>query len=72
MIQKEAWHFEIFGAGPLEIGAVWADVRIPDKHVGVSANIPRISGIDPEDPDHFMASDNVYSVAQEMGAQAKI
>jgi len=64
---KEVWHFEIFGAGPLEIGAVWAAVRIPDDHVGISANIPRISEIDPEDPDHFMASDNVYSVAQEMG-----
>jgi len=64
---KEVWHFEIFGAGPLEIGAVWAAVRIPDDHVGISANIPRISEIDLEDPDRFMASDNVYSVAQEMG-----
>ena len=64
---KEVWHFEIFGAGPLEIGAVWAAVRIPDEHVGVSANIPRIGELDLDDPDHYMASDNVYSVAQEMG-----
>jgi len=64
---KEVWHFEIFGAGPLEIGAVWAAVRIPDDHVGVSANIPRIGELDLNDPDHYMASDNVYSLAQEMG-----
>jgi len=36
---KEVWHFEIMGAGPLEKGAVWAAVRIPDDHVGISANI---------------------------------
>jgi len=64
---KEVWHFEIFGAGPLEIGAVWAAVRIPDDHVGVSANITRIGELDLKNPDRFMASENVYSVAQEMG-----
>jgi dipeptidase len=64
---EEVWHFEIFGAGPLEIGAVWAAVRIPDDHVGVSANIPRISELDLDDPDQYMASDNVYTLAEEMG-----
>ena len=64
---KEVWHFEIFGAGPLEIGAVWAAVRIPDDHVGVSANIPRIAELNLDDPDHYMASSNVFSVAEEMG-----
>ncbi len=64
---KEVWHFEIFGAGPLEIGAVWAAVRIPDDHVGISANIPRIGKLDLNDTDHYMASENVYSVAEEMG-----
>jgi len=64
---KEVWHFEIFGAGPLEKGGVWAAVRIPDDHVGVSANIPRISELDLDNPDYFMASENVYSVAEEMG-----
>ncbi|NIS13188.1 MAG: peptidase, partial [Gemmatimonadetes bacterium] len=53
--------------GPLEPGAVWAAVRIPDEHVGVSANIPRISTLDLDDPDHYMASDNVYSLAEEFG-----
>ncbi len=64
---KEVWHFEIFGPGPMEIGAVWAAQRIPDEHVGVSANIPRIGELDLDDPDHYMASENVFSVAEEMG-----
>jgi dipeptidase len=64
---REVWHFEIFGAGPFEKGAVWAAVRIPDDHVGVSANIPRISEIDLKNPERYMASDNVFSVAEEMG-----
>jgi dipeptidase len=64
---KEVWHFEIFGAGPLEIGAVWAAVRIPDGHVGVSANISRIGELDLDDPENFMASENVFRVAEEMG-----
>lgn len=64
---KEVWHFEVFGQGPLDIGGVWAAQRIPDDHVGVSANIPRIGKLDLDDPDNFMASDNVFQVAQEMG-----
>jgi dipeptidase len=64
---KEVWHFEVFGAGPLVIGGVWAAVRIPDDHVGVSANIPRIAELDLDDPDNYMASENVFSVAEEMG-----
>jgi len=42
-------------------------VRIPDDHVGVSANIPRIAELDLGDPDNYMASENVFSVAEEMG-----
>jgi dipeptidase len=64
---KEVWQFEIFGAGPLQKGAVWAAVRIPDDHVGISANIPRISEINLKDPDHYMASADVFELAQEMG-----
>ncbi len=63
----EVWHFEIMGAGPFEVGGVWAAVRIPEGQVGVSANIPRISTLDLDDPDHYMASSNVHSLAEEMG-----
>ncbi len=64
---KEAWMFEIFGAGPIEKGAVWAARRIPDGHIGVSANRSRITTLDLKDKDHYMASENVFSVAEEMG-----
>ncbi len=63
----EVWQFEVMGQGPLEIGGVWAAQRIPDDHVGVSANIPRIGKLDLDNPDYFMASENVFQVAQEMG-----
>lgn len=64
---REVWHFEIFGAGPLEKGAVWAAVRIPDDQVGISANIPRIGQLNLKDPNNYLASDNVFRVAEEMG-----
>lgn len=64
---QEVWHFEIFGEGKDKIGGVWAAVRIPDDHVGVSANISRISTLDLNDNDNYMASGNVFSVAKEMG-----
>jgi len=40
---------------------------VPDGEVSVSANRSRIGEIDLEDTDHFMASSNVYSLAQELG-----
>ena len=64
---KETWHFEILGPGRGKIGAVWAAVRIPDDHVGVSANASRIRQINLKDKDNYMASDNVFSLAEEMG-----
>jgi len=64
---REVWHFEIMGAGPEKKGAVWAAVRIPDDHVGVSANIPRIGLLDLDDDDNYLASENVFSLAEDMG-----
>jgi len=70
---EEVWLFEIAGPGILwepgsgEPGAVWAAQRIPDDHVSVIANRSRIGEIDLDDPDYFMASENVKSLAQEMG-----
>jgi dipeptidase len=65
--KKEVWQFEVFGAGLREKGGIWAAVRIPDDHVGISANIPRIGELDLKNPDRFMASDNVISYAVEKG-----
>lgn len=64
--KNEVWQFEIVGAGKNRIGAAWAARRIPDDHVAVSANIPRIGRIDRKDPD-MMASANVEQVARENG-----
>jgi dipeptidase len=64
---KEAWVFEIMGAGPLEIGAVWAARRVPEGEVFVSANRSRIGEIAIEDTENFMASENVFSLGEEMG-----
>ncbi|MFC1556977.1 dipeptidase [candidate division KSB1 bacterium] len=64
---NEAWFFEIFGPGSGRFGAVWAAVRIPDDHIAVSANIPRIGEIDVNDTENYMASENIFSLAEEMG-----
>lgn len=64
---KEVWQLEIFGEGPDKVGGVWAAQRIPDDHVGVSANISRIGVLDLENKDYFMASENVFEVAKKMG-----
>ena len=64
---QEVWFFEILGPGRGKVGAVWAAVRLPDDQVAVSANSHRIRQIDLSDPDHYMASENVFSLAREMG-----
>ncbi len=65
--KNEVWQMEILGEGPDKIGGVWAAQRIPDEHVGISANISRIGEIDFNNPDYFMASKNVKSVAKKFG-----
>lgn len=65
--KQEVWQLEIFGEGPSKIGGVWAAQRIPDDHVGISANISRIATLDLKNNDFFMASENVFEVARNMG-----
>ncbi len=64
---NEVWIFEILGPGKGNVGAVWAAVRIPDENVFVSANAPRIRKLDLADKDHYLASDNVHSLAEQLG-----
>jgi Dipeptidase len=59
---KEAWQFEIVGVGKHRKGAAWVAQRIPDDHVGISCNIPRIGRIDRSNKEYFMASDNLEQV----------
>ncbi len=61
---KEVWQMEIMGEGPDKIGGIWAAQRIPDDHVGVSANIPRIGKLQYNNPDYFMCSNNIEKVAK--------
>lgn len=64
---KEVWHFEISGAGKEETGALWCAQRIPDDHVGVSANISRISDVDFNNSDFFMTSTDLRKKAKKLG-----
>jgi len=65
--KREVWQMEIFGEGPAKVGGVWAAQRIPDDHVGISANITRIAEIKTDKPDFYMFSENVFDVAKELG-----
>lgn len=62
---KEVWHFEIVGAGKDKVGAIWAAQRVPDNHISVNANASRIMEIDLDNPDFFMASENIYDMAED-------
>lgn len=65
--KNEVWHFEIVGPGKGKTGSVWAAQRVPDDHLAVNANASTIKEIDPENSNYFMASPNVYTVAEENG-----
>lgn len=65
--KKEAWMIEIVGPGKGNLGSIWAAQRVPDNHVAVNANGSRISQIDLGRPEYFMASENVFQVAQDSG-----
>lgn len=65
--KKEVWHFEISGSGPGKPSAMWVAQRIPDDHVGVSANIARISDVDFNNPNYFLFSKDLKEVAMRNG-----
>lgn len=65
--KNEVWQMEIIGAGRHVTGGVWVARRVPDNHVAVSANIPRIGRLYRDRTADFLCSDNVESVAREHG-----
>ena len=65
--KNEVWHLEIVGPGKGKKGAVWIAQRVPDNHIAVNANASTIKEIDLENPDYFMASENIFDVAIENG-----
>jgi dipeptidase len=64
---KEVWQLEISGSGKGKPSAIWCAARIPDDQVGVSANMPRISTIDFNNPDLFLYSTDLQKVARNLG-----
>jgi len=65
--KNEVWHLEIVGAGKDKVGSIWVAQRVPDDHISVNANASRIRRIDLTQPDYFLASENIYQVAQDSG-----
>lgn len=65
--KKEVWHLEIVGPGKGETGAIWVAQRVPDEEISVNANASRIMEIDLDNPDFFMASDNIFKMALDSG-----
>ena len=65
--EREVWQFEITGPGKGKVGAVWVAKRVPDDHVAVSANVPRIGLLERGDSANFLCSSNVEQVAIEFG-----
>jgi dipeptidase len=64
---KEVWQLEIAGSGPGKPSAMWVAQRIPDDHIGIAANIPRISDVNFKDPDNFMTSTDLRKKAKDLG-----
>ena len=77
---EEVWIWEIYRPGPLwdpdlatgmdptgRLGCAWVAQRIPDDEICVMPNLPRIGEIDLNDPDNFMASANIFTLADELG-----
>ncbi len=65
--KREVWQLEIAGSGPGKPSALWVAQRIPDDHVGIAANIPRISDVDFNNNDYFMTSANLRKRARDLG-----
>jgi dipeptidase len=70
---REVWLMEIFGPGKDwtpesgRPGGVWCAQRVPDGEVACSANRSRIGAVDLNDADHFLASTNIFSLAEALG-----
>jgi dipeptidase len=65
--KTEVWQLEIAGSGPGKPSSLWVAERIPDKNVGICANISRISDVDFEDKNYFMTSSNLRENAKRLG-----
>ncbi len=66
--KQEVWLFEIVGSGDQgKPTALWVAQRIPDDHVGVSANVSRIGEVELNNPDYFMYSHDLLERSKALG-----
>jgi dipeptidase len=63
---EEAWLLEVLNT-PDGKSAIWVAQRVPDDEVAVASNLLVIREIDLDNPDYFMASDNIFEVSKEEG-----
>jgi len=63
----EVWMMDVIGKGPDRKGAVWVACRVPDGHITVHANQPRISTFPLDDPDDWLYAPDVIDFAVEKG-----
>lgn len=69
---NEIWQLCMWQVGPWDPesgkpGALWVAQRVPDDHVSCIPNGFPIGEIDLDNPDYYMASSNIFSVAIENG-----
>jgi dipeptidase len=70
--ENEAWIMEVFGPGGDwkpdcgRPGAVWCAQRVPDGEATCSANRSRIGTVDVTNRNDFLASSNIFSLAEEL------
>ena len=63
---QEAYIFHIL-PDPTGYSAIWAAQRVPDDSMAILANMFIIRQVDPNDPENFVMSDSVHTVAKEYG-----
>ena len=64
---NEVWLMEMVGPGPGGKGAAWVALKIPEGHISAYANGLRIRAFPLDDPENCIYSENVVSMAVEMG-----
>ena len=65
--KDEVWVFHVLSSDMNGTSAVWAAQRVPEGHVTVVPNIFIIREMDLSDPTHFLASANMYAIAEKNG-----
>jgi dipeptidase len=65
--KEEAWILEMIGTGKGGQGAVWVAQKIPDGMICAHANMSRIGEFPLNDPENYLYSKNVISLAVDKG-----